>query len=90
MRILVEIFGLIIILIEIGLSWQNIQNLNLKKVNTVDQKNLNKFPHIRHRLLVSQNSNISISNVKRRDRQNKIVNLPNHWDKNPFLFQTYK
>lgn len=89
MRILVKIFGLTIIFIQIGLSWQNIQNLNLKKVNYVNQKSLNKYPHIRHRLLVSQNNN-SISNVKKRERQNKIVNLPNHWDKNPFLFQTYK
>lgn len=89
MRIFFLVFVSITICVEIGLSEQNIKNLNIKKVKYVNRKSFNKYPQIRHRLLVNTNSSNSISNLKRRDRQ-KVVNLPNHWDKNPFLFQTYK
>ena len=48
-----------------------------------------KVPKIRHKSLLS-NSDTDVHDLHRRSRQNKIINIPNHWEKNPYIFQTYK
>ncbi|CAF0704348.1 unnamed protein product [Brachionus calyciflorus] len=68
--------------------------LNLNGVLTLrkDKIQRQKSPIIRHKILVqngNSSSNVNFRDLKRHGRQNKIINIPNHWEKNPYLFQTY-